>query len=326
MTKISVVGPVFNEEECIEEFHRSLSHVFKALPCEAEFLFVDDGSRDRSIQILKKLRKNDPRVKILSLSRNFGHQIALKAGLDYAGGDAVILMDTDLQDPPEVIPRLLDKWQEGYDVVYAVREKRKGETLFKKVTAALYYRLMRSLADIEIPLDAGDFRLLSRRAADGLAALNEKTPYLRGLVSWMGFRQTGILIERAARLKGSTKFSLWKMLGFGWSGITHFSFLPLQLATIVGGVAALLCLLWVIHVLYVGLVLKIAVPGWSSIMIAVLFLGSVQLITLGILGSYLAKNYNETRRRPLYLIQESEGFPEGVDTREAIRPKEAARA
>lgn len=314
--KISVVGPVYNEEECVGPFYEALRSVFEGLGCDAEFIFVDDGSADRSLEILKDLRRRDPRVKIVSFSRNFGHQIAIKAGLDRASGDAVILMDTDLQDPPAVIPLFLEKWRAGFDVVYAVRESREGDSFFKKITAWVYYRLIRRLTRLSMPLDAGDFRLLAKPVAQVLRGIREKEPYLRGLVSWVGFRQTGVPIRRQKRLKGETKYPLAKMLRFAWSGVRHFSFVPLQLATFAGFLTAFFCFAWVLYTLYVALVLRVAVPGWASIMIAVLFLGSIQLITLGILGSYVAITFDETRDRPLYVVRETEGF-------EAARPAAA---
>lgn len=306
--KISVVAPVYNEEGCLSEFYRWTRAVMDPLKIDVEWIFVNDGSSDRSADILETLRRQDPRVKVLTFSRNFGHQPAIKAGIDHADGDAVVMIDADLQDPPEAIPEMIEKWKEGYDVVYAVRKERKGESFFKKSSAALYYRLMKHLTRIDMPLDAGDFRLISRPVADALKQITEKRPFLRGLVSWLGFRQTGVFIRREARFAGRTKYSLFKMLQFAWSGITHFSFFPLHLATWIGFVTLTICFVAILHTLYITLVLKISVQGWASLMVAILFLGSVQLITLGILGSYLARNYDESRNRPLYLIREKEGF------------------
>lgn len=306
--KISVVAPVYNEEGCLSEFYRRTRAVMDPLKIDVEWIFVNDGSSDRSADILETLRRQDPRVKVLTFSRNFGHQPAIKAGIDHADGDAVVMIDADLQDPPEAIPEMIEKWKEGYDVVYAVRKERKGESFFKKSSAALYYRLMKHLTRIDMPLDAGDFRLISRPVANALKQITEKRPFLRGLVSWLGFRQTGIFIRREARFAGRTKYSLFKMLQFAWSGITHFSFFPLHLATWIGFVTLTICFAAILHTLYITLVLKISIQGWASLMVAILFLGSVQLITLGILGSYLARNYDESRNRPLYLIREKEGF------------------
>ncbi len=300
---LSVVAPVYNEAESIREFYTRLRAVLNGTGMRSEILFVDDGSRDGSLVLLKAIQKNDLEVKVLELSRNFGHQIAVKAGIDHAQGDAVVVIDTDLQDPPETLLPMLAKWREGFDVVYAVRAKREGEGFFKRSTAALYYRLMKKIAHIDLPLDTGDFRLISRPVADALRQIQEKNPYIRGLVSWVGFKQTGIPVERQARFAGETKYTLRKMMKLAWNGITHFSFLPLQLSTFVGLITALVAFLWMMQALYVGLVLHIAVPGWTSLILAVLFLGSVQLITLGIMGSYLARCFEETRSRPLYILK-----------------------
>ncbi len=305
---LSIVAPVFNEEAGIEEFYRRLDDVLKEHHLDAEILFIDDGSRDGSLAKLKGIRVKDTRVKILGFSRNFGHQIAVKAGIDHSIGDAVVIMDTDLQDPPEAIPELLAKHQEGFDVVYAVRASRQGETAFKKWTAHLYYRFIRKITQIDLPLDAGDFRLISRPVAETIKGIREKNLYLRGLISWVGFRQTGIPVHRQARYAGETKYSSRKMFQLAWNGITHFSFFPLQISTFIGFLASLICLAWIAQALYVSLVLHIAIPGWTSLMVAVLFLGGVQLITLGIIGSYLARNYDEARSRPLYILQSKEGL------------------
>ncbi len=307
-TLISIVAPVYNEEDCLEEYYRTLCPVLEALDVEVELIFVNDGSKDKSSEILEQLHLKDSRVKIINFARNFGHQIAIKSGIDNSAGDAVITMDTDLQDPADVIPAMIARWREGYDVVYAVRKERAGESFFKKITAAIYYRVIRYLANIDIPLDAGDFRLISKPVVEALKGIQEKNLYLRGLISWLGFRHTGVVMQRQARYKGKTKYSLIKMIRLAWNGITHFSFVPLQFATMMGILTFLVCLIWSIHILYVTFILRVAVPGWASIMISILFLGSVQLITLGILGSYLAKNYDESRKRPLYVIREKKGF------------------
>lgn len=308
-SKVSIVAPVFNEQECLEPFYEQVKAAALEIPrFDVEIVFVNDGSSDRSPEILSRIQQKDPAVKVLNFSRNFGHQAAIKSGLDHADGDAVIILDADLQDPPAYIPAFVQKWQENYDVVYAVRESRKGEGFLKKMTASLYYRLMKYLAHIDIPLDAGDFRLMSRRVVDVLRKFPERNLYLRGLTSWIGFKQTGILIARAPRFAGSTKYSWRKMIHLAWNGVTHFSFLPLQVATYLGVATSVLCLLWLSYALYVAVVLKIAVAGWTSLMIAVLFLGSLQLITLGILGSYVARNYDEARSRPLYIIESKQGF------------------
>lgn len=305
---LSIVAPVYNEQKCLPEFWRRLDAVIRQLDLNAEIILINDGSEDESLQILRELRRKDSRIKILNFSRNFGHQVAVKAGIDYAQGDAVIIMDTDLQDPPEVIPDFLAKCKEGYDVVYAVRTSREGESLFKKWTASFYYRMIKKITPIDMPLDAGDFRLITGQVTEAIRGIKERHPYIRGLISWVGFRQTGIPIHREARYSGQTKYSLRKMFQLAWNGVTHFSFLPLQISTFMGFLTSAACLLWVLWTLYVSLILRIAVPGWTSLMIAVLFLGSIQLITLGIIGSYLARNYDESRSRPLYILKDKEGF------------------
>ena len=220
----------------------------------------------------------------------------------------MVIIDSDLQDPPEIIPELIKKYKDGYDVVYTIHTTREGENIFKKFTASLYYRLIRNISAIDVPLDSGDFRLISKKVADYLKSVDEKNLYLRGLISWLGFKQIGIPVARQARYAGRTKYSLGKMFGFAWNGITHFSFLPLQISTVIGCIVSIICFLWIIQALYVSFILHIAVPGWTSIMVAVLFLGSVQLITLGIIGSYLGRNYDEVRPRPLYVIKSKEGL------------------
>ena len=306
--KLSVIAPVCNEESCILEFYKRLEPVMHNMGHDFEIIFVNDGSKDRSLAILKELRQNDPHVKILSFSRNFGHQIAVKAGIDAAQGDAVIMIDSDLQDPPEVIPQLVTKWQEGYDVVNTVHAERKGDSFLKRIAATLFYRLIKSISNVDLPLEAGDFKLISRAVASELKQLTERNLYLRGLTSWLGFKQGEIQIKRSPRFAGRTKYSTRKMLQLAWNGITHFSFLPLQISTYLGFATLLVSLTWIFRSLYVHFVLRITVPGWTSLMVAVLLLGSVQLITLGILGSYVAHNYDEVRSRPLYVIQEKEGF------------------
>jgi len=305
---ISVVLPVFNEARVLPTLYTRLSDVLKALNEPYEILFVDDGSRDESLSCLKSLRAADATIKIISLSRNFGHQTAITCGLDHASGDAVILMDADLQDPPEVIPRLIEKWRGGHDVVYAVREKRRGEGLFKRGTAALFYRLLRRLTQVDIPLDAGDFRLLSRRAVNAVRSSRERNRFVRGLVSWVGYRQTGITFTREERSVGETKYPFRKMLKFALDGITAFSFVPLQVATYLGLGISFFSFLYIAYAIYLKLFTDRTVPGWTSLMVAVLFLGGVQLIALGTIGEYIGRVYEEVKQRPLYLVDEQIGF------------------
>jgi polyisoprenyl-phosphate glycosyltransferase len=305
--ELSVVVPVFNEEAVVEEFHRRASAVLRPLG-DYELIFVDDGSRDATLERLLKLRAADPRVKVLELSRNFGHQSALTAGLEASSGKAVVAIDADLQDPPELIPELVKKWKEGHEVVYAVRTSREGETLFKRWTAAAYYRLLRSLAGVDIPADTGDYRLLDRGVVDALGRLPERNRFLRGLVSWVGYRQTGVPFERPARAAGETKYPLYKMLRLAVDGVTSFSRLPLRLVTLTG----VLCFAGSMAVfgwaLYVKFLTDRGVQGWTSLMGVVLFLGGVQLLAVGVLGEYIARIFDESKARPLYLVRRAHGF------------------
>ena len=305
---LSLVLPIFNEEATIPELYRRLVLVLTRLGISYEIIFVNDGSSDRSARLLDELAAQSEQVKIVTFSRNFGHQVAITAGLDYSSGQAVILMDADLQDPPEVVPTLLDKWREGYDVVYAVRTDRVGESRFKRHSAALFYRLLKRLTQIDIPVDTGDFRLLDRRAADALRTLRERHRFVRGMSGWIGFRQTAVPFERAARYAGETKFPLLKMLRFACDGLTSFSFAPLQLATYLGFAAAGLSFGYIVYALGLKLFTDQWVTGWASIIIAVLFIGGVQLITLGIIGEYIGRIYDEIKHRPLYIVAGTTGF------------------
>jgi dolichol-phosphate mannosyltransferase len=304
----SVVVPVCNEEESLPELHGRLAPVLDALDGPAEIVFVNDGSQDRSLEILKELRRRDPRVKVLSFSRNFGHQVAITAGLDHAAGEAMVILDADLQDPPELIPELAAKWREGFEVVYAVRTRREGESAFKRGTALLFYRLLRRLTSVDIPPDAGDFRLLGARAAGALRSMRERRRFLRGMTSWVGFRQAGVPYVREERAAGRTKYPLGKMIGFALDGVTSFSAAPLKLATWLGFAGALLGMVYLVWVLYLRFVENVTIVGWASLMAAILFLGSLQLLTLGILGEYIARISDEVRDRPLYIVEEAEGF------------------
>jgi glycosyltransferase involved in cell wall biosynthesis len=304
----SIVVPVYNEEEVLPTFYQRLTHVMDGLGEPFEMIFVNDGSRDTSPVLLRELRAKDERVKYVSLSRNFGHQVAISAGLDHSSGVAVVVLDADLQDPPEVIPRLIQKWWEGFDIVIAVRESRSGESLFKRATAAMFYRLLRYVTATEIPLDAGDFRLMSRRAVEALKSLPERSRFMRGLTSWIGFRQASVRFVREARHAGETKYPLRKMLGFALTGITAFSFVPLQLATYLGFAVSMLSLLYMIYAIGARLFTTHVVLGWTSVIVAVLFIGGIQLISLGILGEYIGRIYEEVKRRPLYLVEEAVGF------------------
>lgn len=308
---VSVVVPVYNEEESLRELFRQLVEVLDGGNARFELLFVDDGSHDRSLAIMRELRAADDRVKLLSFTRNFGHQIAITAGMDHAAGDAVIVIDADLQDDPRVILDMIAKWQEGYDVVYAVREARE-DSFFKRVTAAGFYRLLRRLTNIAIPLDVGDFRLMSRRALAQLMQLRERHRFVRGLVSWLGYRQTGVPFHRRARFAGTTKYPFRKMLKFAFDGITSFSFVPLQFATYFGFLVSIASFMAAGFVVFARLMYGFPVQGWASLMVAVLFLGGVQLIALGIVGEYVGRIYDEVKARPLYLVAEAAGLDNKV--------------
>lgn len=307
---VSIVIPVYNERDTLPELTRRLDRVMAKTPgYRWQAILVNDGSADGSESVLGKLAVRYPWLTVLHLSRNFGHQIAISAGIDHAHGDAVIVMDGDLQDPPELLPQMLARWQEGYDVVYATRQRREGETRFKRATAKLFYRLMKRLADIDIPLDTGDFRLMSRAVTDAFCAMREKNRFVRGMVSWVGFRQTAIYYERDPRFTGDTKYTLLKMLRFAADGLLSFSKAPLQWIMSLGFAMSLASFGAVAYVLYVTLVQGAGVPGWGSLMAGVLLIGGIQLICLGMIGEYVGRIFDEVRRRPLYLIRRVEGLP-----------------
>ena len=312
---VSIVVPVFNETEVIATFYSRAKMVVDSLDrFSYEIIFIDDGSKDDSYQKLVHLADRDPNVRVVKFSRNFGHQTAITAGLDMARGDAVVVIDADLQDPPEVIKDFITKWKEGYDVVYGVREKREGESKFKLLTASLFYRLLRNTVKIDIPLDTGDFRLMSRRAVHHLRQLREKDRFVRGLVSWLGFKQVGVYYARDKRYDGVTKFPFKKMLKFAFDGITSFSNVPLKMATWLGYCASLVAFLYACSVL-VQKALGYTVQGWATIMIGMLFMGGVQLICLGMTGEYIGRIFNEIKQRPLYIIEEIYQ-PEGESSEE----------
>jgi dolichol-phosphate mannosyltransferase len=304
---ISVVVPVFNESEVLPQFYARATEALSAVAgFDYELIFVNDGSRDDSQDQLAAFSARDPRVNVIKFSRNFGHQIAITAGIDFAIGDCVVVIDADLQDPPEVIGRMAEKWQEGYDVVYGVRAARKGESHLKRWTASAYYRLLSRIVKIDIPIDVGDFRLMSRRATDELKRLREKDRFVRGLVSWIGFRQTGVEYERDPRQAGETKYPYRKMIQFALDGVTSFSTLPLRLATWLGYGASLFAFVYLFYV-FAQRFLGFTVQGWATTMVGMLFLGGVQLICLGIIGEYLGRIFNEIKPRPMYVIEETVG-------------------
>ena len=315
---LSLVLPVYNEEATLPELDRRLRLLLAEIGADLgsgvgeawEVIFVDDGSRDRSRALLAELAAAEPRYKVLSLSRNFGHQMAITAGLDRADGAAVVVMDADLQDPPEIVRQMLAKWREGFDVVFGVRSERHGETAFKKLTAALYYRLLRALlGGADIPIDAGDFRLMSRAVVLTLRALREQHRFVRGLVWWVGFRQTAVRYERPARFAGETKFPLRKMLRFAVDGITSFSTIPLRMAIWFGVLAGLIAMGGGVWALWEKLYGTGVVKGWTTIMILVGLGSSAQLLMTGILGEYVGRIYEEVKRRPLYVVEREINLP-----------------
>lgn len=301
---LSVVIPVFNEEEMVPTLHWRLTSVLERAGVSYEVVLVDDGSRDRSWELMCALAEQDPHYVLIRLSRNFGHQIAITAGVDHARGEAVAIMDADLQDPPEVLLEMLNRWRSGADVVYGRRRQRQGETRFKLATASIFYRLMRKLTTVEVPADTGDFRLMSRRAVEALKKLGERNRFVRGMVAWVGYRQEEVLYDRAARQAGETKFPLRKMLRFAADAIFSFSFAPLRIATLFGLVVSGLSFVYAVYAVLSKIFGWDVVQGWASLMVAILFLGGVQLVSLGILGEYLGRVYDEVKGRPLYLAQE----------------------
>ena len=306
---ISVVVPCYDEELVLPLMHRRLIPVLESLDgLDFEIIYSDDGSRDATPHILRGLQAADSRVRVIRLSRNFGHQFAVSAGLDHAVGDVVVVIDADLQDPPEVIPEMVERWRAGCEVVYGVRSERAGETAFKRWSAKSFYRLVNRLSQIKIPPDAGDFRLLDRRVVDALLAMPERDRFLRGMVSWVGFHQEAVAYARSARSAGRSKYPLVKMLRFATDGVLSFSLAPLRLAVWIGFTAIAAALAGIVYALVIRLYTNDWVRGWASIFTAILFLGGVQLITLGIVGEYIGRIYAEVKRRPLYLVSERLGF------------------
>lgn len=300
----SVIAPVFNEHECLPEFYKRISAVMDSTKSSWELLLVDDGSSDGSTQIILDHAKKDARIRPLIFARNFGHQIAVTAGMDYALGKAVIVIDADLQDPPEVILELIAKWNQGYQVAYAVRRKREGESWFKLATASFFYRLIYRITDVKIPLDTGDFRLLDRAVVEAMCSMRERHRFLRGMAAWVGFRQVGVPYDRKERFAGHTKYPLRKMLMLAVNAITGFSYFPLQLATYFGFMAAGVSIIAIPIVAILRLTSSEAFLGQATTLVAVLFLGGVQLICLGILGEYIGRIYDEVKGRPLYVLNQ----------------------
>jgi polyisoprenyl-phosphate glycosyltransferase len=316
MIEISVVIPVHNEAPVLDALFARLGAVLKHLGLTAEIICVDDGSTDGSLERLLDLRVQHPELRVVSLSRNFGKDVALSAGLDHASGRAVVPLDADLQDPPELIEPMVAKWREGFDVVYATRARRDGESLLKRASSHYFYRVFDHITDFPIPRDTGDFRLLDRRVVDVLVRLPERTRFMKGLFAWVGFRQTALTFDRAERSGGRSQWSYWRLWNFALDAVTSFSSMPLKVWSYVGVVISLLAFLYAMFLAGLKIVRGIDVPGYASIMVAVLFFGGVQLISLGIIGEYLARTYNEAKGRPLYLVRERWGFD---DDREALR-------
>ena len=306
---ISIVVPCYNEEEVVQAAFERLSLFCTSQPeYNFEIIFVDDGSSDRTFELLLQIAGQDERVRILSFARNFGHQIAVTAGIDAASGNAVVLIDADLQDPPEVIAEMIAKWEQGYDVVYGTRKSREGENAFKLVTARGFYRLLNRLSEVPIPMDTGDFRLMGRAVVDTLKDMPERQRFIRGMVSWVGFNQVALPYDRAERFAGTSKYPLRKMLSFAADGILSFSVKPLQLAIAMGLISAGLALIGIIYVLYLRIATQTWVEGWTTLMITLLFMGGVQLLSLGIIGEYIGRIYSEVKQRPLYIVREKIGF------------------
>jgi len=302
----SVIVPMYNEEEVLSETCRRLRTVLDGSGETWEVVFVNDGSRDRTPVLLREECARDPRFKLVDFSRNFGHQVAITAGMDYAGGQCMVIIDGDLQDPPELIPAMIAKWREGYDIVYGKRISREGDTFFKKFTAKVFYRTLRALTEVDIPVDTGDFRLIDRAIAETLKQLPEKNRYVRGLMSWVGYRQTAIEFERAERFAGTTKYPLKKMLKLAADGIMSFSLKPLKIATVLGSTISAVSFVYLVVVLLQRLFAPQSVTsGWASLIAVTLLLNGITLLLLGILGEYIGRIYDEVRNRPLYVVREA---------------------
>ncbi len=307
-TVCSILVPMYNEEEVIEETYHRLKNVMDKIGESYELVFVNDGSKDKSAQIISELVKTDENIRLIDFSRNFGHQIAVTAGLDYVQGQAIVIIDADLQDPPEVIPQMLEKWREGYDVVYGKRLKRQGETAFKKASAHVYYRILGALTDGNIPRDTGDFRLIDRKVCEAIKRLPEKNRFLRGMVNWVGFNQVAVEYVRDERWAGETKYPLKKMLKFAADGIFSFTYKPLKLATYIGLFLSVIGFIYLLVVLFQKLFTDTALTGWASIMAVSLVFHGITLVILGIIGEYIGRIYEEVKGRPLYIVKETIGF------------------
>ena len=299
---LSIIIPAYNEEEVLEEFYRRIVGVVSKIGLPYELIFVNDGSKDRTLQLLTSLSQQNEHLVIIDLSRNFGKEIAVSAGIDFCRGDAVVIIDADLQDPPELIPELIEQWRLGYDNVYARRISREGESKLKKLTAFLFYRSIRGMTHIDIPADTGDFRLLSRRAIDALKQLPERNRFMKGLYAWIGFSAIAVDYHRDSRYAGKTKWNYWKLWNFALEGITSFTEVPLKLASYVGGLMAFLSFLYGAYIIIKTFILGNDVPGYPSLIVTILFLGGIQLVFIGVLGEYLGRAFAEIKQRPLYFV------------------------
>ena len=300
---LSIVAPAYNEAENIDEFYSRILESTKDLNLDIEIIYVNDGSLDKTIDVIYKQKENNNHITAIDLSRNFGKEIALTAGLDYSSGDAVVVIDTDLQDPPELIPKLVENWNDGYDVVNAKRIKREGESSLKKITSYIYYRVLFRLSDISIPKDIGDFRLLDRKALDALLKLREKHRYMKGLFVWVGFKQKEIEYEREARFKGKTKLNLLSLFNLAFDGLTSFSIMPLRLASIIGFLSAVTGFLYGAIIVIKTIFFHEPVAGFTSLVVLITFFGGIQLLSIGIIGEYIGRIFNETKNRPLYIVK-----------------------
>lgn len=305
---ISIVIPIYNEEDNINKLCLLVTDIMKSIGKSFEIIFVDDGSTDSSFNILRSICRDNEKIKAISLSRNFGHQVAITAGMDFARGEAVIMMDGDLQHPPELIPELLDKWEQGYEVVYTIRKETRNIGLLKKWSSKGFYKIINYLSGTYIPEDSADFRLLDKKVVNDLKDFNERSRFIRGLVSWVGYRQKGLVYKANPRLTGKSKYSFRKMLKFAFDGITSFSSTPLYISAFLGLAVSGISFIYGLYVIYAAIFTDKVIPGWASIVVVVLFLGGIQLISLGIIGAYLGRVFNEVKKRPLYLINKTLGF------------------
>ena len=307
MSKIptySVVVPCFNEQEVITETYNRLTKVMKGMAEPYELLFINDGSKDSTAQIIAEFCINDKSVRLINFARNFGHMPAISAGMEYAKGKAIFIIDADLQDPPEIFPEMAEKWKEGYHVAYGKRTKRKGESIFKRMTAKIFYRFLRSMTNVDLPSDTGEFRLIDRKVCDAVNKMPEKNRYIRGLVSWVGFKQVAVPYVREERFAGTTKYPLRKMIAFAMDAVTSFSHKPLKLATMIGLIISFLSFLYILYAIYLRVFTDQAITGWASTIAAILFTQGIVLMILGLMGEYIGRIYTEIQNRPNYIVQE----------------------